>query len=157
MKNECYLPGFNTLLPGAPLPLSRCDRVPFPSRLMVSRSDQFYEAFSSFTSSHFSVENTESLSRQKIPASNFLFLAPWCLSHPGFPIFWTFIHCHSFELSFPFAVRSKLLSLRSSSFVLCKWGCTWTNLEGRDVLVERVRLNPRQLCSCPLPLCYVLM
>ena len=63
------------------------------------------------------VENRESLSKQLIPASNFFLLAPWSLSHPGFPIFWTFIHCHSFELSFPFTVRSKLLSLRSSNFV----------------------------------------
>ena len=46
-----------------------------------------------------------------IPASNFLLLASWCLSHSGFPVFWALIHCHSLELSFPLAVGSELLYL----------------------------------------------
>ena len=46
-----------------------------------------------------------------IPASNFLLLASWCLSHSRFPVFWALIHCHSLELSFPLAVGSELLYL----------------------------------------------
>ena len=103
-----------------------------------------------------------------VPAPHFLLFAPWSLSHPGFPVFWTFVHCHSFELSFPLTVGSELLEYNYEHFYShCGqagglvqhhwWHCTWTNLEGRDILIEGVRLHPWQLCTCPLPLSSILV
>ena len=141
---KCYLPRLNTFLPGAPFPLPRRHCVPFSSRLVVSRSVE------GIFTVHPSTTNTQ-ISEQIIPAPHFLLLAPWCLSHPGFPIFWAFIHCHSFELSFSLTVGSELLEYIYKHVHGPWWCCT---LKGEMFSLKESDSTPGN--SAPAPSLFVL-
>ena len=94
------------------------------------------------------------LSDQILPAPHFLLLVPCCLSHPGFPVFWAFIHCHPFELSFPLTVGSELLGYNHKHFMGIDEVSLGPTLKGEMFSLKESDSTPGN--SAPAPSLFVL-